>query len=89
MAERGVDGKSLTQIFLNGFRLGWRFDDDKTFGQCFLYLPLLDLKLARIQAAAQNGDPGPSAISCQLSVLTFRISDDNIRFTSTTCASRR
>ena len=28
VAERGLDGVALTQIFLDGFRLGGRFDDD-------------------------------------------------------------
>ena len=28
VAERGFDSKSLTQIFLDGLRLGGRFDDD-------------------------------------------------------------
>jgi len=28
VAVRGLDGKSLSQIFLDGFRLGWRFDND-------------------------------------------------------------
>src|SRR5215470_17449241 len=33
MAERSFDRESLAQIFLDGFRLGGRFDDDETFGQ--------------------------------------------------------
>ena len=32
--ERGLDGVAFAQIFLNGFRLGGRFDDDESFWQC-------------------------------------------------------
>src|SRR5438477_11276608 len=36
VAQRSLDFVALAQVFLDGIRLVWLFDDDFTFGQIFI-----------------------------------------------------